>query len=129
MGGLRRSIVAAFCAEASCAPHGAARPAVPTRASRRGRGGVEPSVRLHHVLRLARVRLPRTICNAFIPHCRPSPGPAASRGGLLISFTRVTCEVLVGNRARQAPRGTQHRLPLRVIHEHRTLRPTFARVA
>jgi hypothetical protein len=74
-------------------------------------------------------RLLGFICNAFIPHCRPSPGPAASRGRLLISFTRVTFEVLVGNRARQAPRGTQHHLPLRVIHEHRTLRPTFARVA
>lgn len=81
------------CRSIVVTPHGAARPAVLERCAE-AEGGVQPSVRLHHVLKLARGRLPRTICNAFIPHCRPSPGPAASRGRLLISFTRVTREML-----------------------------------
>ena len=79
-------------------PHGAARPAVLERCAEAegalNRLQVLGFINTDHVLKLARVRLPRTICNAFIPHCRPSPGPAASRPRLLISFTRVTCEVL-----------------------------------
>jgi hypothetical protein len=39
---------------------------------------------------------------------------------VLLSFTRVDCEV-VGNNVCQTRRGMQHRLPLRVSHEHRTL--------
>lgn len=52
--------------------------------------------------------------------CIPQP-VRGRQPPVLISFTRVDCEV-VGNNVCQARRGTQHRLPLRVSHEHHTFR-------